>query len=149
MIQFSARQWTLMNDGNGVIQQQWESLSAGRSMFATMLQSRTGLIFVATYLMAAVFLLRDGLTCTGMLCDLPAFLVLLPAGWVFYAVSNFVLGYDPDPLVGYNLVGHDLQRFIKWGFIIPSVLTNVIIIYFVGYLIGRSATRFIVRHGRH
>src|ERR1700690_1481508 len=124
-------------------------MSADRILVTKMLRSRTGLTFVFVYLMAAVFLIWDALTCVGMLCDLSGFLVLLPAGWAYYVVSNFFLGYDPDPLVGYDMIGHDPHRFIKWGFIIPSVLTNVMIIYFAGYLIGRFTTRFVIRHGRH
>ena len=110
-----------------------------------MLQSKTGLSFAASYLIAAIFFLRDGLTCVGMLCDLPAFLALLPAGGAYYVVANFLLGYDPDPLIGFYpplSAKANPVRFIKWGFIIPSVLTNVILLYCVGRLIERLTIRF-------
>jgi hypothetical protein len=113
-----------------------------------MLESKTGWAFAASYLIAAFFFLWDGLTCVGMLCDLPAFLALLPAGGAYYVISNFFLGYDPDPLIGFNpplSARADPVRFIKWGFIIPSVLTNVILLYCVGRLIERLTIRFWVR----
>jgi hypothetical protein len=110
-----------------------------------MLRSKTGGAFAASYLIVAFFFLRDGLTCVGMLCDLPAFLALIPAGGVYYVASNFLLGYDPDPLIGFYpplSARADPVRFIKWGFIIPSVLTNVILVYCVGRLIERLTTHF-------
>jgi hypothetical protein len=110
-----------------------------------MLRSKTGLAFAVSYLIAAVFFLWDGLTCVGMLCDLPAFLALLPAGGVYYVVSNFFFSYDPDPLIGFypSLSARGAPvRFIKWGFIVPSVLTNLILFYCVGHMIGQLATRF-------
>ena len=62
--------------------------------------------------------------------------------------SNFFLGYDPDPLIGFYpplSATADPVRFIKWGFVIPSVLTNVILLYWVGRLIERLTIRFWVR----
>jgi hypothetical protein len=97
-------------------------------------RSTTGWICVAAYLVVAFFLFRDALTCTGMLCDLPALFVFLPAGEVYYVVSNALLGYDPAPLT-------------EWRFILPSVLTNVVLYYFVGRLVGRVTTRLLVRKG--
>jgi hypothetical protein len=124
-------------------------MSGNRIVVAKVLRSRTGWAFAAAYLIPAVFFLWDGVTCVGMLCDLPAFLVLLPTGWAYYMISNFFFGYAPDPLVGWGGVGHDLHRFIKWGFIIPSVLMNVILCYCVGYLMGRFSKRFLIRKGPH
>jgi hypothetical protein len=97
-------------------------------------RSKTGWIFVAIYLVAAFFLFRDALTCGGMLCDLPAIFVFLPAGEVYYVVSNFLFGYDPGP-------------FREWRFIIPSVLTNVVLYYFLGRLMGWLTMRFLIRKG--
>jgi hypothetical protein len=113
-----------------------------------MLQSKTGWAFAVSYLIAASFFLWDGLTCVGMLCDLPAFVALLPAGGAYYVISNFFFGYDPDPLIGFYpplAARADPVRFIKWGFIILSLLMNVILCYFVGHMIGRLAVRFWVR----
>jgi hypothetical protein len=97
--------------------------------FQKMWQSTTGWCFATVYLIAALFLFWDGFTCVGMLCDLPAVFVFAPAGLAYYVAANFVFGYIIDP-------------FREWGLIIPSVLTNVILYYCVGYSIGRLAIHF-------
>ncbi len=110
-----------------------------------MLRSKTGWAFAVFYLIAVVFFLRHGLTCVGMLCDLPAFLALLPAGGIYYVVSNFLFGYQPDPLIAFDpsaSANGALVRSIRWQFIVPSVLTNLILFYCFGLLIERLAKRF-------
>jgi len=104
----------------------------GRMVVTNMWRSRTGWILVAIYLIAAFFLFWDALTCVGVDCDLRAWPVFVPAGLAYYAGSNFLLGYAP-------------ATPIEWRLITPSILTNVILYYFVGYLIGRFAIRFRVR----
>ena len=97
-------------------------------------RSKTGWGFAIIYAVAAAVLFTKAFTCQFTFCafiDLPVF---APAGALYYWVydllveNRIVPGYIPNPEV-------------TWGFVIPAVVANVLLYYYVGRCVGRYLGR--------
>lgn len=93
--------------------------------------SKSGALFAALYLMPAAFLFREALTCGTMLCDLVAFPVFVPAGLVYWLPFSKLgpLTYVPNPMS-------------QWRFVIPTMVTNLVSYYFLGWGVGTVARKW-------
>jgi hypothetical protein len=77
----------------------------------------------ALYAIAVIILFHQAMTCMTMFCDSVALPVFLPAGWLDLLPFSGPLNYVANPM-------H------RWRFLIPAVVTNAIIYYFIGSAIG-------------
>jgi hypothetical protein len=59
--------------------------------------SKTGSFSAALYTIAAAFLFHEAMACGGMLCDLVALSVFVPAGYLYWVPFSGQLNYVPDP----------------------------------------------------
>lgn len=75
------------------------------------------------------------MTCVGMLCDLVAFAVFLPAGYIYWLPFSGQLNYVPDPMR-------------EWKFVIPAVITNLVFYYFLGYVVSAAFREVFQMHAR-
>ncbi len=94
--------------------------------------SKTGLCLATLYASAAAILFHNAMTCTGWVCDFVAFPVFLPAGEIYWWPFSGKLDYVPDPMR-------------RWEFVIPAAITNIVIYYGVGSLIGGGFRRLFQR----
>lgn len=94
-------------------------------MFARKIwRSRTGWIFCAFYLIAAVILFGEAVTCTGWDCDLVAIPVHLPMGYFCYMLYQFS---------GLEFIFGPETFLSPTKFIVPTILMNALFYYFIGY----------------
>ncbi len=84
-----------------------------------MLRSKTGRLLAALYAVAAVALFHEAMTCGVMLCDLVAIYVFLPLGYLVWLPWSGQMNYVANPMV-------------RWEFVIPAVLGNLLFYYFIG-----------------
>jgi ABC-type sulfate transport system permease component len=93
-------------------------------------KSKVGWVCVGFYLAVAAFLINQAFSCSDWLCDLVEFPVTIPFGLLYLEVlrllaPNFVFGsltYAP---------------FRNWFFIIPTLIGNSIIFYWLGVRIAK------------
>ena len=96
-------------------------------------RSKTGLIFAALYTAAAMYLFHEAMTCIGIACDLLAFFVWLPAGYIYWFPFSGVFGnYVPNPMS-------------RWEFVIPTAVSNIVVYYFFGSAVGAGFRKFVKR----
>lgn len=86
-------------------------------------RSRSGWFLAGIYMVAAIILFHEAMTCTSMFCDLVAMPVFLPAGWIYWLPFSGALNYVADPMR-------------RWEFVIPVTATNAVIYYFLGFAIA-------------
>ena len=92
-------------------------------------RSRSGLIFAALYLIAATALYFKALTCNdGFFCGIEVLLVFLPAGFIYSGLLDQFVG---SPIA------------LQWEVIIPTVVTNAVLYYFLGYGVGAAFRKLI------
>jgi hypothetical protein len=77
----------------------------------------------ALYAIAAGFLFHEAMTCGDWMCDFVAFPAWLPAGYIYWLPFSGPLGYIPDPMR-------------RWAFVVPTVVTNAVAYYFIGFALG-------------
>jgi hypothetical protein len=98
--------------------------------------SKGGSCLSLVYIIAAILLFHDAMTCGGLLCDLSALLVWLPAGILYFTAYNLL-----DKWFVFGDIGATAAPARQWLFIIPTVITNAVIYYFIGYGISAALTK--------
>ena len=93
--------------------------------------SQTGLSFVLAYVAIAAYMFHDAMTCIGWVCDLGAIFVFPPAGEIYWWPFS---GQVPNPMR-------------RWEFVIPAALTNMVIYYFLGNVVGAVLRKLSTRIG--
>jgi hypothetical protein len=85
----------------------------------------------ALYLIAATFLFFEAMTCTdGFFCGIAAIPVFAPAGFLY---SRILSSYVSSPAI------------LQWEVIIPAVLTNTVLYYFLGYAVDAAFRKLFKR----
>ena len=85
----------------------------------------------AVYLTAATFLFFEAKTCTdGFFCGIAAIPAFVPAGFLY---SRILSPYVSSPAI------------LQWEVIIPTVLTNTALYYFVGYAVEAALRKLFTR----
>ena len=92
-------------------------------------RSRSGLIFATLYLIAAAALYFKALTCNdGFFCGIEVLAVFVPAGLIYSELLDQFVG---SPIA------------LQWQVIIPTVVTNAVLYYFLGYGVGAALGKLI------
>lgn len=86
-----------------------------------MKRSKTGILIVTIYVLLITYFVYDGLTCSGMFCDLAITFPVMPWPLLLEQFS-----WISDGIITYWVL----------------VLLNIIILYFIGFGIGKLVGNF-------
>lgn len=101
-------------------------------------QSRMGWTLVIVYLLLAAFLIYQAFTCTGWVCDLVEVPAAVPFGLIYLALLQWL-----DPIFVFGSITY--APFRNWFFIIPTLLGNSLLYYWLGLGIGKLWGRWLRR----
>lgn len=101
-------------------------------------KSRAGWAFVIVYLVLASFFVYQAFTCSGWLCDLAGIPAALPFGAIYLAVLQWL-----DPIYVFGSITY--APFRNWWFIIPTLIVNSLICYWLGSGIGKLCAKLFRR----
>ena len=88
------------------------------------LKSRVGLALATIYLVVSVALLFAAMHCRDdFFCGITAIPVLIPAGVVYLLLFSEYLANPP---------------ILQWPLLIPTLMTNAVLYYLIGRLVGRQ-----------
>ncbi len=91
-----------------------------------MLKSVTGLLFAGVYLAAAIVMFAGITNCSGMFCDLEAWPVVVPFGFVcIYVVKALDLIY-------FFGSSYTMYRWSNPAFMLPTMVGNLVFYYYAG-----------------
>jgi hypothetical protein len=99
-------------------------------------RSKVGWTFVTTYLALAALLIYRAFTCVGWVCDLVEFPVTIPFGLLYLALLKLL-----DPIFFFGSITY--APFRNWFFIIPTLVGDSIIFYWLGVRIGKLLARLL------
>ena len=98
-------------------------------------KSNVGWVFVAIYLALASFLVFMAFTCTGWVCDLVEWPAAVPFGFLYLALLQWL-----DPIFVFGSITY--APFRNWFFIIPTLVGNSVIVYWLGVGIGKLCMKW-------
>jgi len=101
-------------------------------------RSRIDWILVVLYWAAAAPLIHEALTCTVWFCDLVEFWVALPFGAIYLLVLKLL-----DPVAGFGSITY--APFRNWVFIVPTLIANSVIYYWVGVGVAKLFAKLLGR----
>jgi hypothetical protein len=93
-------------------------------------KSKIGRVFVVIYLVAASFLIYLAFTCSGWVCDVVELPVTIPFGFLWLILLQWL-----DPIFAFGSITY--APFKNWFFIIPTLVGNSVIFYWLGVGIGK------------
>jgi len=96
------------------------------------------LFFLVLYWAAASPLIHEALTCTVWFCDLVEFWVALPFGAIYLLVLKLL-----DPVAGFGSITY--APFRNWVFIVPTLIANSVIYYWVGVGVAKLFAKLLGR----
>lgn len=95
--------------------------------------SKTGWTFAGLYLLITAWAYGQAVTCHTMFCDFVALYGFLPAGALYVVAYPFV-----DRWFGF---GYIVNPHLTLGFVIPAIITNVLLYYFIGRAVAWTVSR--------
>jgi hypothetical protein len=99
-------------------------------------KSKIGWVFVAIYLVMASYLVYQAFTCTGWVCDLVEFPATIPFGLLYLALLKWL-----NPIFVFGSITYN--PFKNWFFIIPTLVGNSIVFYWLGVGIGKLCMKLL------
>lgn len=100
-------------------------------------KSKVGWAFVAIYLALASYLVYLAFSCVGWVCDIVEFPAAVPVGLLYLALLKWL-----NPIFVFGSITY--APFKNWYFIIPTMVGNSVVFYWLGAGIGKlclKATR--------
>ena len=98
--------------------------------------SKVGWVFVAVYVALASFLVYSAFTCTGWVCDIVELPATVPFGLLYLGLLRWL-----NPLFVFGSITY--SPFRNWYFIIPTLVGNSVIFYWLGVGIGKLCTKLV------
>jgi len=98
-------------------------------------RSNIGWAFVAVYLAGAACLIYLAFTCVGWVCDIIEFPAAVPFGLLYLALLKWL-----NPVFAFGSITY--SPFRNWFFIVPTLIGNSIVFYWLGVGIGKVYARF-------
>lgn len=89
---------------------------------------------MTAYLALAAFFIYQAFTCIGWVCDLVEFPVTIPFGLLYLALLKLL-----DPIFAFGSITY--APFRNWFFIVPTLIGNSIIFYWLGVGIAKLFAR--------
>lgn len=93
-------------------------------------KSSAGWVFVAIYLAASLWLVHQAFTCTGWMCDMVEIPATVPFALVYFPLLRLL-----NPIFLFGSITY--APFRNWYFIVPTLLGNSIIYYWLGVGVRR------------
>ncbi|HEY1204957.1 MAG: hypothetical protein ABSH46_07205 [Bryobacteraceae bacterium] len=101
-------------------------------------KSKVGWAFVILYLVSASYLIYQAFACRGWVCDLVEIPAAVPFGLVYLLALRWL-----DPFFAFGDI--TWSPFRNWFFIVPTVIGNSLIFYWLGVGVGKLAARLLGR----
>ena len=92
-------------------------------------------MFVAAYLLAASSLVYLAFTCIGWMCDVVEIPAAVPLGFLYLALLHWL-----NPIFEFGSIAY--APFRNWFFIVPTLIGNSIIFYWLGVGVERMLIKF-------
>lgn len=93
-------------------------------------KSKTGWLFALLYLGFASFLVYLAFTCIGWVCDIVEFPAAIPFGLLYLGLLRLL-----DPILAFGSITY--SPFRNWFFIVPTLIGNAIVFYWLGVSIEK------------
>jgi hypothetical protein len=93
-------------------------------------KSKAGWVFVAIYLTLSSYLVYQAFTCTGWICDIVEFPATIPFGLLYLVVLRLL-----NPIFVFGSITN--EPFRNWYFIIPTLVGNSVVFYWIGVGSGK------------
>jgi len=97
-------------------------------------RSKVGWVLVVLYLAGSAILIYQAFTCTGWLCDLVEFPAAIPFGLLYLMLLRAL-----NPIFQFGSVTY--SPFRNWFFIIPTLLGNSVVFYWIGVGIAKLSAK--------
>lgn len=101
-------------------------------------KSKLGWVLVVLYLAGSSVLIYQAFTCTGWVCDLVEFPAAIPFGFLYLLLLRAL-----NPIFVFGSITH--EPFRNWFFIIPTMVGNSVVFYWIGVGIAKLSARVMRR----
>ncbi len=101
-------------------------------------KSKLGWVLVVLYLAFSSVLIYQAFTCTGWVCDLVEFPAAIPFGLLYLLLLRAL-----NPMFAFGSITYD--PFRNWFFIIPTLVGNSVVFYWIGVGIGKLGAKVMRR----
>ena len=96
--------------------------------------SKIGWLFVLLYLAVSSVLIYQAFTCIGWVCDIVEFPAAIPFGLLYLFLLRLL-----NPVFVFGSITY--APFTNWYFIIPTLVGNSIVFYWIGVGVGKLIVR--------
>ena len=97
-------------------------------------KSKLGWVLVVLYLAGSSVLIYQALTCTGWVCDIVEFPAAIPFGLLYLLLLRAL-----NPIFAFGSITY--APFTNWFFIIPMLVGNSVVYYWIGVGIGKLGAK--------